>query len=217
MKERLLHNVGLKVFSLVLAFSLWLVVAGEQRVEHSLKVPIKLTDLPEQLALVNEPNGDATVRMRGPKTLVTGLGPDDIDLNLEFSRLKEGEHLIPLRTEQIRVPRGVEVTQISPGRIRLVLEPIADREVRVSPRLEGRPAPGYYVKRAYARPDQVRVVGPRSELNRMSGVLTPPISTEGKSRDFTARTRLEPVGTSVKVAGENSVEVVVEIGGKGKR
>jgi len=217
MKEQLLHNVGLKMFSLVLAFSLWLVVAGEQRVEHVLNAPIKLTDVPESLVLVNEPNAYVTVRIRGPKTLVTGLTADDISPELELSRLKEGEHMIALRIDQIPVPRGVEVIQVSPGRIRLVLEPVADREVRVTPRLEGRPAPGHYVQRAYPRPDRVRVVGPRSEVSRIALVFTPPISTEGKSGDFVAKAPLEPMGKLVKVAGENSVEVVVEIREKGKR
>jgi len=217
MKEHLLHNAGLKMFSLVLAFSLWLVVAGEQRVEHVLKVPLKLADLPEKLVLVNEPDGYVTVRLRGPKTLVSGLEPDDISLDLELSRLKEGEHLVPLRADQVGVPRGVEVVQVSPGRIRLVLEPVAEEEVRVVPRLEGKPAPGHYVKRAYARPERVRVVGPKSELSRVVRVLASPISTEGKSADFAAKAQLELLGKSLKLAGSNSVDVVVEIRVRGKR
>jgi YbbR domain-containing protein len=217
MKEKLLHNVGLKLFSLILAFSLWLVVAGEQRVEQALKVPIKLTDLPVTLALANEPDGFVTVRMRGPKTLVSGLGPDDINLELELSRLKEGEHVVPLRADQVGVPRGVEVVQVAPARLRVVLEPVAEQEVRVVPRVDGKPASGHYLKRTYARPERVRVVGPRSEVNRVGRVYSSPVSIEGRSADFAVKSPIEPPGRSLKLAGSSSVEVVVEIRERGRR
>lgn len=217
MKDRLFHNLDLKLFSLGLAFALWLVVAGEQRVEHALNVPLNLTGLPEKMALVNDPGGSVTVKLRGPKSLVTALATDEVHLNLELSRLKEGENLVTVKAEQIPVPRGVEVLQVSPSRVRVVLEPVAEREIRVAVRLEGAPAAGHYFKRASVRPERVRVVGPRSEVGRVSQVYTSAISIEGRSRDFAARTSLEPVGKSVKLNGENSVEVSVEIGSTGKR
>ena len=212
------HNLGLKLFSLGLAFALWLVVAGEQRVEHALNVPLNLTGLPEKMALVNDPGGGSvTVKLRGPKSLVTSLGTDEVQLNLELSRLKEGENLVTVKAEQIPVPRGVEVLQVSPSRVRVVLEPVAEREIRVAVRVEGAPAAGHYFKRASVRPDRVRVVGPRSEVSRVAQVYTSAISIEGRSRDFAARTSLEPVGKSVKLNGENSAEVSVEIGSTRKR
>src|SRR3989304_2948882 len=67
MKEGVFRNLGLKLFSLCLAFALWLVVAGEQREDHTLKVPLKLTRLPERMVLVNDPGDFVTVKLRGPK------------------------------------------------------------------------------------------------------------------------------------------------------
>ena len=217
MRDRVVHNLGLKLFSLGLAFALWLVVAGEQRVEHALSVPLKLTQLPEKMALINDPAGFVTVKLRGPKSLVTALAPDEVDLNLELSRLKEGENQVPIRAEQFGLPRGVEVLQISPSRVRLVLEPVVEREVRVAARVEGAPAPGYYLNRIVVRPDRVKVVGPRSEVNRVARVYTSAVSIEGRSRDFAARTLLEPIGKSLKLDGADSVQVVVEIRATGRR
>lgn len=211
------NNLGLKLFSLGLAFALWLVVAGEQRIEQALNVPLKLTQLPEKMALMNDPAGFITVKLRGPKSLVTALAPDEVHLNLELSRLKEGENLVAVRAEQIPVPRGVEILQVSPSRVRLVLEPVAEREVRVAARVEGAPAAGHYFKRASIRPDRVKVVGPRSEVSRVAKVYTSAVSIEGRSRDFAARTPLEPIGKSIKLDGADSVQVMVEIRAAGKR
>lgn len=217
MKERLFRNLGLKFFSLCLAFALWVVVAGEQKDERTLNVPLKLARFPKNMALINDPGNFVTVRLRGPKSLVAGLSRDEVDLHLDLSQLREGENLVALRPEEVEVPRGVEVLQASPRWVRLVLESVAEREVRVAARVEGTPAAGHYFKRAYARPDRVRVIGARSEVGRVARVYTSAISIEGRSRDFAVKTSLEPVGKSVKVEGADSVQVSVEIGSNSRR
>lgn len=217
MKGGLFRNLGLKFFSLCLAFALWVVVAGEQKDERTLNVPLKLARFPKNMALINDPGNFVTVRLRGPKSLVTGLSRDEVDPNLDLSQLREGENLVALRPEEIDVPRGVEVLQASPRWVRLVLESVAEREVRVAARVEGTPAAGHYFKRAYARPDRVRVIGPRSEVSRVARVYTSAISIEGRSGDFAVKTSLEPIGKSVKVEGADSIQVSVEIGSNSRR
>jgi len=212
MREGLLRNFGPKLFSLALAFALWLVVAGEQREEHTVNVPLNLSSLPERMVLVNDPGEVVGVKLRGPKSLVSGLPPDEVNLNLELSRLKEGENLVAVRVEAIQVPRGVEVVQTSPKALRIVLEPVAEREVLVAARVEGTPAAGHYLRRVLARPDRVRVVGPRSEVRQVAQIYTSAISIQGRSRDFAIWTSLEPVGKFMKVDGATAVEVSVEIG-----
>ncbi len=217
MKQLLSRNLGLKLCSLGLAFALWIVVAGEQKDERTMNVPLKLSRLPKNMALTNDPGTFVTAKLRGPKSVVRGLSPDEVDLNLDFSKLKEGENLVDVRPEEIEVPRGVEVLQASPRWVRLTLELVAEREVRVSAKVEGRPAAGHYLKRAYANPDHVRVVGPKSEVSRVAKVYTSAISIEGRSHDFAVRTSLEPIGKSVKVEGADSVQVSVEIGSGSRR
>lgn len=204
-------NLGLKLASLGLAFALWMVVAGEQRDERTLNVPLTLARLPNNTALLNAPGDVVTVQLRGPKSLVSGLSPDEVDVNLDLSPLKEGENLVALKIDQVDVPRGVEVVHVSPKWVRLVLESVTERTVRVVARVEGNTASGYYVKRALVHPDRIRLVGPKSEVNRLSKVFTSAISIEGRSHDFGVTTSLEPVGKLIKVDGPTLVQVSVEI------
>lgn len=213
----LFANVGLKLLSIGLAFALWMVVAGEQRDERQLHVPLPLSRLSKHLVLLNDPGDFVTVKLRGPKSLVASLSPSEVELKLDLSRLKEGENLVAVGADEVETPRGVEVLQVSPKSVRLVLESMAEREVRVAAKVEGTPAGGHYFKRAYARPNRVRVVGPRSEVSRVAKVYTEAVSIEGRSRDFAVWTALEPVGKSVKVEGADSVQVSVEIGENGRR
>ncbi|WP_337288410.1 CdaR family protein [Candidatus Methylomirabilis sp.] len=211
MSRGLFDNLGLKLASLGLAFALWIVVAGEQRDERTLNVPLTIAQLPKDTTLLNVPGDFVTVQLRGPKSLISGLSPNEVDVDLDLSTLKEGENLVAVKSDQVDVPRGVEVIQVSPKWVRLVLESVTERAVRVAARVEGNPAAGHYFKRASAHPDRVRLIGPKSEVNRMDKVYTSTISIEGRSRDFGIRTSLEPLGKLVKVEGAARIQVSVEI------
>jgi YbbR domain-containing protein len=91
----------------------------------------------------------------------------------------------------------------------VVLERAVEREVEVNPRVEGRPPDGYAVRQVTANPSRVRMVGPASELTRITRVRTLPISVTGQTASFSARALLEPVGRQVRV--EDSVPIIVQV------
>ena len=61
----LFRHLGLKLLSLGLAVSVWMVVAGEETVERGLRVPLELQQFPSGLELQGEPPSTVDVRVRG--------------------------------------------------------------------------------------------------------------------------------------------------------
>jgi YbbR domain-containing protein len=211
MRAWVLNNLGLKLLSVVLAILLWAVVLGEQKVEVTVSIPLEIKDLPRNLVLVNEPTDTLHVRLRGPRTLVTTLGPREVAFAGLPKTFVEGENLVPIRTEAVRVPRGIQVVEVNPNRLRVVLDSIMEREIEVSPRVEGTPARGFVVKRVTTSPARVRMTGPRTELRRLARVYTLPINCEGQSASFTIRAMLEPPGRQIRTVEETPIIVGVEI------
>jgi YbbR domain-containing protein len=205
------HNLGLKLFSLFLAALLWVVVLGEQKVEVTIGVPLDL-NFPADLFLVNDPTDQLEVRVRGPRTLVTSLASRDLRVSEIPIKFVEGETTIPIRDEFVRVPRGVQVVDVNPRRVRVVLEAAVEREVEIHPRIEGSPPEGYMVRRVTTIPPRVRMVGPNSELRRITRVRTLPISLTGQTASFSARVLLESVGRHVRLEDGAPIVVEVEIG-----
>ena len=212
MRTWLLDNLGLKLLSIVLAVFLWAVVVGEQKVEVTMNIPLEIRGLPRNLAMVNEPPDTLEIRVRGPKTLVSTLSPSEIVLERLPRNFVEGENIIPIRPEMVHVPRGIEVEDVTPHRVRVVLDTIVEREVEVSPRVEGMPADGYVVKRVTSSPARIRMAGPRSDLRRLTRIYTVPINLDGHNASFTARAMLEPVGRQVRPLDDTPVIVAVEMG-----
>jgi YbbR domain-containing protein len=213
MRKWVLHNLGLKLFSLFLATFLWVVVLGEQKVDVTVSVPLAL-NIPAALMLVNDPPESLEVHLRGPKTLVTSVTPREVILSELPGSLVEGENTIAIREDLIQVPRGIQVVDVMPRRIRVVLEGSVEREVEVSPRVEGVPPDGYVVRRVTSLPARVRIVGPPSEVRRLTHVRTLPISLNGRTTSFSTQVLLEPVGRLVRIQDGTPVSVEVEISAK---
>jgi YbbR domain-containing protein len=207
------HNLGLKVLALLLAMLLWIVVLGEQKVDVTVNVPLNL-EVPPNLFMVNLPTDTLEVQLRGPKTLVTSLPPREISLGELPVKLGAGDNMIPIREDLIRVPRGIRVVDVSPRRVRVVLDTATEREVEISPRIEGNPPEGFVVRRVTAIPPRVRMFGPTSELERLTRVRTLPINLAGHSTSFSTRVLLEPVGRQVRVEDNTAIVVEIEIGQK---
>ena len=212
MRAWLLDNLGLKLLAVILAIFLWAVVVGEQKVEVTMNVPLEIKGLPRDLVMVNEPTDMLEIRVRGPKTLVSTVSPSEIVLEGLPKKFEEGENLIPIRPEMVHVPRGIEVVDITPHRVRVVLEAIVEREVEVSPRVEGTPPKGFVVKQVTSSPPRIRMTGPKSDLRRLTRVYTVPINLDGHSASFTTRAMLEPVGRQVRALDDTPIIVAVEIG-----
>jgi YbbR domain-containing protein len=212
MRSWLVDNLGLKLLSVVLAIFLWAVVVGEQKVEVTMNIPLEIKGLPRDLVMVNEPTDALEVRVRGPKTLISTLSPSEVVPGGLPSSFVEGENLIAVRPDMVRVPRGIEVVDISPHRVRVVLDAIVEREVEVSPRVEGAPPKGYVVKGVTSSPPRVRMSGPRGDLRRLTRIYTLPINLDGHSASFTTRAMLEPVGRQVRALEDTPIIVAVEIG-----
>jgi hypothetical protein len=212
MRTWLLDNLGLKVLSIILAIFLWAVVVGEQKVELAMNIPLEISGLPRNLVMVNEPADTLEVHVRGPRTLVSTLSPGEVVLEGLPRNFVEGENLILIRPDMVRVPRGIEVVEVAPQRVRVILDAIVEREVEVTPRLEGTPAKGYAVKRVTSSPPRIRMAGPRSDLRRLTRIFTVPISLDGHTASFSTRAMLEPVGRQVRALDDTPIIVAVEIG-----
>ena len=122
---------------------------------------------------------DIEVRLRASPGVIQRLGPGELSARVDLSGAAEGERIVHLSTDAIRVPFGVQVVKINPSIVTLNLERTVHKQVPVRPRLLGRPAKGYEVFDVVSEPPEVRIAGPKSRVMEVESVFTEPISVEG--------------------------------------
>src|SRR6476659_499527 len=193
------RHLGLKVLSVVLALLLWMIVSGEEMVERGLRVPLELQQVPAGLELLGEVPATVDVRVRGASGTLKRVAAGDVIALLDLRGARPGRRLFPLTPDQMRVPFGVEVVQVTPSAIAVAFERSASRQVPVVPAVDGCPAPVYIVGAKTADPKNVEVVGPESVVRGVTEVLTDPVSVAGARSNVTENVILGLMDPSLRL------------------
>jgi YbbR domain-containing protein len=207
----LFGHLGLKVLSLGLALLLWMVVAGEETVERGLRVPLELQQMPAGIEVLGDIPTTVDVRVRGGSGALSRVGTGDVVAVLDLRSARSGRRLFPLTPDQVRVPFGVEVVQVTPSAVAMAFEPSATREVPILPSVDGRPAPGYVVGQMSAEPRTVEVIGPESAVERATEVLTEPVPVSGARAAVRQAVTIGLLDPSLRLKTARSATVTVQV------
>jgi YbbR domain-containing protein len=205
------RNLGLKVMALLIAGGLWFIVAGEHVVERSMRVPLEFRNIPTGVEIVGDPPATVDVRVRGASGILSKLQPGEVVVSLDLHGARKGMRLFHIQPDDVERPFGVTVAQVQPPTLSLDLEPTATRRVRVSPALDGDPAPGYVVKSVRSDPEEVEIVGPEEYLKQVGEATTEPVNIEGARDVVTDTVSIGVTRTTVRLREPRSARVVVEI------
>lgn len=205
------RHFGLKTLSVGLAVLLWLFVSGDEVVERGLRVPLEFQQFPDGLEMMGEAPSLVDVRVRGASSALSQLGPGDIVAQLDLKSAGAGRRLYQLTPEQVRVPYGVQVVQITPPTVALAFETSLTRSVPVVPAVEGDPSPGFVVGQVVVDPPTVEVVGPKSSVERVTEALTEPVSVGGASAGVADSVTVGFQDASLRLKTPRQARVTVEI------
>lgn len=207
----LLENMTLKLLSLGLAIGLWFVIAGETTSEMGLQVALELQNFPRDMELTGDAVNAVEVRLRASPGILHGLNPGDVSARIDLRGAHEGERIVHLTPEAIRVPFGVKVVKISPAILTLNLEPTLQKTVPVRPRLLGRPAKGYEVGEITSEPAEVRISGPKSRVAEIESAFTEPISLDGARGPVTDLVNVGLEDPLLRLQGDPRVRVTATV------
>ena len=155
MRARIFDHLGLKVLSIALATLLWGLVAGQREAERSVRVPLEYRNIPDQLELLGEPVSLVDVRLRGTSGALGQVRGTDLVAVIDLRGARPGRRLFHILPDDINVPAGIKVLQISPSTLSLTFETSATRTVPVVPDIDDEPAPGFEVHHVTADPATV--------------------------------------------------------------
>jgi YbbR domain-containing protein len=205
------RNVGLKVAALALGTLLWFTVSGQQ-VERRVAVPVVYRNLPAALEITGDELDVVTVQVRGGDNVISALKPgEDLFLKVDLTDAREGQNVLPLRTDQVTARLGIKVMQVDPGAVTLTLERSGQVDLPIHPTIEGEPAPGFAVGPVTVDPATVTVAGPASRLRDLSSALTERISVDGRKETFTWDATVGVGDSQVRLIEARTARVTVQI------
>jgi YbbR domain-containing protein len=123
LRRLFLHNAGLKLLSLLMAFLLWAAYTREPRVEVGFDVPVEFVQIAENAEVAPETPSQVHVRLRGRSLVLRRIGPSDISVRVDLSRMGAGEMRYQPVADQLELPPGVELVSITPAELKIQLLP----------------------------------------------------------------------------------------------
>ncbi len=205
------RDLGLKAMSVALAVLLWLVVAGEETVERGLRVPLEFQEIPQGMEMRGEPLTLVDVRVRGSSGALSRMSTADVVAVLDLHTARPGSRLFQLTPEQVRVPFGVQVLQVTPTTVAITFERTATRMVPVAPSVEGSPAAGFVVGRITSDPAKVEVTGPASAVDRVTEATTETVSVAGARATVTDTVTVGFTDPSIRVTSPLPAAVRIQV------
>jgi YbbR domain-containing protein len=209
----------LRLFALIIAIAVWLVVSYvprlEERSEPLIEREIVATlgyQVPERYLLLKRDH-EVRVRLRGRSEVVRRLGAQDVDLQIPFPSEPslERPNQVLLRPDDVSVPEGVEVASLSPNTLSLLIDERETRMLEVVPDLQGEPSAGSRVEGYQVTPPQVLVEGPKRGLETLNRVYTEPIRLERHALTFDEQVEVRSEDPSVRVLQPTLVTVRIDM------
>ena len=209
------YQFALKILSIVIAVTLWVVVFGSRTIEITKDVPFEV-ELSDDQILVDPVPEKIQFHLVGPKAFIRNITTrieDPIRANVRD--LKTGVFTHRIYSDAIKLPMGVKVQSITPNVIQLKVEELKKRMVSVKLESTGEVPAGLKVLRTEILPAQIRIKGPKNRINGLNTITTLPV-------DFSNihETTIIPLAIDYKSLGlepdSSPPELNVEIQGKGQ-
>lgn len=152
--------------------------------ETDIFIPVDSGQIPAGLTITGPPLKGIEVHVRGPKSTIRTLSDLKIRYVLDLSGVKVGINSIPIKKDRITLPEGVLIVSINPTFLTVRIANKVKKKLPVIISFSGKPAAGFIVAGATAKPLSVILQGPENILGPMDKVLTKPIDIQGLAESF---------------------------------
>ena len=204
LQKYILNNLWIKVLSCVVAIVVWMAIVNIEDPYKTKTFTVSVETINEDALLsVNKvyeviEGSTAQVKVKGKKSVVDKLEAADIKATADLSNLSavNAVSIVPELTKSVSSEPILECNQV----LKVSLEDMETKQVKVSVVTSGTPQSGYSVGDTTARPNMVEVSGGESAINKIDSVRVT-VNVNGASEDFTRK--LEP-----RAYDENGDEVV---------
>ncbi len=158
--------------------------------ETDIFIPIDPGKIPDGLSITCPPLKGLEVRISCPESLVKTLSEIKPRYLLDLSNINEGVNNIPIRKDDIKLPSGISIINITPSFLTVKVEKELKKELPVIVSFSGKPAPGFFTY-AVTRPSSVMLKGPENILGPIEKIFTKPVDVNGLSESFKKEVALD--------------------------
>ena len=197
--------------ALGIATFLWGIAHGASSVERGFDIPISFHGVPDDLVITGQSTDSIDIRVRGSRAALRNVDPTKLEYVFDVSGAKPGHAAYEVDVSRFDLPRGGTVVSRSPATLEIDVERRGRKSVRIRPDIEGEPAPGFLVGEIVVDPPRVWLTGARSEVMRLSEVVTETVDVTGLTQPVEREVRVSLGGGHVWLEQSQPVRIRIPI------
>ena len=223
MKNRILHNLGLKIGSIIVALLLWLTITNidDPTVTQTFKnIPVQI--LHDEVIssrgyeYLVEAGDTVTFKVKGRRSIVDNLRNEDFEAVADFNNLTS-MYMVPINVS-CNIENADEISiSLQNENMAVSLEDQLTQPFTVRVITSGKVREGYYCTDNSVSSSLVQVTGSTSSVNSVREIAVK-VDLEGRMTSFTDQYELvaydadgEPIDPRKLTFNQNSVEVTTDI------
>ncbi len=185
MKRETAQRHTLKVIAIFFAISLWFYVLNSEPVQIERRLPINFI-LPKGYVISSMAEKEVILKIKGSKAFINNIFSNkekyNVDLNPYFTSAGK-KFKVKFYTNDINVPFGIDVIDISPKETAIELDRLVQMEIPIKVNYIGDLPKGRRVKDIQLRPKNLIVSGPIDVIKTYSNLESSPVNVGIMNKD----------------------------------
>lgn len=205
------YQIRYALLALVISAVLWAMTHGTSKIERGFDIPVVFEGVPESLVITKKSTQEVNIRVLGPRSALRDISPNDLEYGVNLEGAKPGKAVYIVDETTIELPMGARILSRSPATIDLEFERRGRKSVRVVADLEGEPAEGFVVTEVELNPPRIWLAGARSEVLRLSEVMTETIDMAGLEASIDREVRVSLGAGHIWVDQDEPIRLRIQI------
>lgn len=129
LRALIVRRLWLKIGALSLVSVFWLLLAGQQNFEVTLKIPLEIKDLPAKMEILEPVDPEVQITVRGLRKDASTLNNRNTHAEIDLSMARFGNSVFRITRDQIVLPNDrVNLVHIEPPQIEFTLSETPDKD-----------------------------------------------------------------------------------------
>lgn len=207
----LTENFAAKVASLLLSIALWAYLANSKKGDIRFRIPIVISNLPENMVVTKISNKSVIAVLQGRKEYLKNVNVKSIKAVVNLKKPVIGKALdYPVEIIKNEVPVSIKVI-VKKKTVNILVERKIAKNVAVIPRIIGKVTEGRVIGKYSVDPETIIIKGSKSIVSDINHIYTKNISVDGMFEDIDRIVELEKDLDPNVIFSETKVRVTIPI------
>ncbi len=204
-------NIPAKIFSILIAFLLWVALVDEPELIETVTVPVEYRNLSSTLDLSPDAPTRIQLQVRGPRGRLNEVSPDRTNIVLDLGTMAQpSARTFTIQDNLINLPPTVILVRAIPSQLRVKLERRVYKEILVTLAFEEDLPANLKIVSTEISPAQIKVVGPESRITLATSIATEPITIKDMAASAPIRVNVLLTDPELSIVGSSLVTVKLQ-------